>query len=111
MIGTTLEKEEKREKVNLVNLLIEESFGKNFSGDWFFDKGFERKDKLNIVRRKGSGGSFKRGKIPYSGQFNNENGSVMTVFPKHYISALKYAVLYKEATGEKVEIKINKLTY
>ena len=34
MIGTTHEKERERKKVNLINKLIENSFGERFSGDW-----------------------------------------------------------------------------
>ncbi len=105
VVGISPEKREQRNKVNLVNKLIEETFGKDFSGDWFFDKGFERRDELNQIRKKGFG-SFKKGNIPYAGQFHNQEGKSLSVFPDYYVSALKYAVLYKEATKEEVKIKL-----
>ena len=104
MIGTTHEKERERKKVNLINKLIENSFGERFSGDWTYNQGFERGDKLNIVRKEKEG-FFKHGKNPYAAIFTDKDGSSMTVFPEHYISAIKYSLLYEKIFGKEVEIR------
>ena len=110
VVGISREKREQREKVNLVNLIIEDCFGKGFSGDWhtskgahkgFFNDGFERNCKLNMIRKN----NFKQCNFIYAAIFNEEDGSAMTVHPEHYVSALKYAGLYREATGKDVKIR------
>lgn len=88
----------------IVNSLIAESFGRNFRGDygWHIHGKPRRIGKLNEIRKTGLFGKIS----DCIGIFEEEDGSSVKVHQDHYVSALKYASLYREAMGRPATVKL-----
>lgn len=110
-----MDRTEKRKSiVDLINPLIEQAFGKGFKGNYDHEflsildgpDGMKEVNGLRLIGRKKFLGLL----YEYAGQLGSKlepeenDGSVIAVFPKYEPTARKYAKLYKQKTGKDVTI-------
>jgi hypothetical protein len=101
-----VEVSKKMKKLDLVNRLVEKSFGKKCMGNAsvFVDLDYGNSiTALDVPHRIVRKGIFSH---RHYGNFLNEDGDALEVTPEHLESAKKYARLYETETGEEVKINV-----
>lgn len=99
------------DSMDSVNQLIQESFGRKYSGNfliWGFEGRLKRADRLALIgHRKFLGGirsNLCLGHDKIIGRFESPDGSVLRVLPKYAEQAKKYSETYKTRFGKEPRV-------
>jgi len=89
------------EELNIheLNLLIEQSFGRGFRGDYYDQQGLDMKQ---LISRRGDFFPTIAGSIDRDCHGRPEDGSIISVYSKYVENGKRYAQLYEERTGKRV---------
>mgnify|MGYP001574405736 FL=1 len=110
--------EEKLPQINLINRLIQESFGRKYAGNllrWYVGTHLWGTNKLAVIGHKKFLGGLREslglGSDETIGRFESPDGSVLRVLPEYVEQAKRYAESYERNLGKEVKVILdNKAT-